>query len=69
MKVAVLLGGDSPERDVSLASGAGIIKALRARGHETYAVDPALPPGAAAEPAANASQARRDAFLAGQRAR
>ena len=52
MKVAVLLGGDSPERDVSLASGAGIIKALRARGHETYAVDPALPPGAAAEPAA-----------------
>jgi D-alanine-D-alanine ligase len=50
MKVAVLLGGDSPERDVSLASGAGIIKALRARSHETHAVDPALPPGMSAEP-------------------
>jgi D-alanine-D-alanine ligase len=52
MKVAVLLGGDSPERDVSLASGAGVVKALRARGHETYAIDPALPPGAAGEPSA-----------------
>jgi D-alanine-D-alanine ligase len=49
MKVTVLLGGDSPERDVSLASGAGIIKALRARGHEAHAVDPALPPGMNAE--------------------
>jgi D-alanine-D-alanine ligase len=52
MKVTVLLGGDSAERDVSLASGAAIIKALRARGHETRAVDPALPPGANAEPLA-----------------
>jgi D-alanine-D-alanine ligase len=50
MKVTVLLGGDSPERDVSLASGAGIIRALRSRGHETLAVDPALPAGANAEP-------------------
>ena len=49
MKVTVLLGGDSPERDVSLASGAGIVKALRARGHETHVVDPALPPGVNAE--------------------
>jgi len=52
MKVTVLLGGDSAERDVSLASGAGIIKALRARGHEVRAVDPALPVGAQAEPGA-----------------
>jgi D-alanine-D-alanine ligase len=52
MKVTVLLGGDSAERDVSIASGAGIIKALRARGHEARAVDPALPVGASAEPAA-----------------
>ncbi len=50
MKVTVLLGGDSPERDVSLASGAAILKALRARGHEVHAVDPALPAGANAEP-------------------
>ena len=52
MHIAVLLGGDSPERDVSLASGAGVIRALRARGHEVHAVDPALRPGVAAEPAA-----------------
>ena len=52
MKVTVLLGGDSPERDVSLASGAGMIRALRARGHEVFAVDPALPPGESAEPRA-----------------
>ena len=52
MNIAVLLGGDSPERDVSLASGAGIIRALRAGGHEVHAVDPALQPGALAEPLA-----------------
>lgn len=50
MRIAVLLGGDSPERDVSIASGAAIIGALRARGHEVAAIDPALPPGAPAEP-------------------
>ncbi|MFA4947877.1 MAG: D-alanine--D-alanine ligase [Candidatus Krumholzibacteriia bacterium] len=50
MKVTVLLGGDSPERDVSLASGAAILKALRAGGHEVHAVDPALPAGSSAEP-------------------
>ncbi|MGO9480797.1 MAG: D-alanine--D-alanine ligase [Candidatus Kryptoniota bacterium] len=42
MKVAVLLGGSSPERLVSIASGRGIIKALRELGHEVIAVDPAL---------------------------
>lgn len=52
MKVTVLLGGDSPERDVSLASGAAILNALRAGGHEACAVDPALPAGADAEPRA-----------------
>jgi D-alanine-D-alanine ligase len=50
MKVTVLLGGDSPERDVSLASGTAILKALRAGGHEVNAVDPALPAGSSAEP-------------------
>lgn len=43
MKVTVLLGGDSPERDVSLASGMGIVRALRGRGHEAMPLDPALP--------------------------
>jgi len=50
MRVAVILGGDSAERDVSLASGAGIIRALRSRGHDVRALDPALAPGANAEP-------------------
>jgi D-alanine-D-alanine ligase len=50
MKVVVLLGGDSPERDVSLASGKGILDALRSRGHEAYPLDPALPPDLHVEP-------------------
>jgi len=43
LEVAVLLGGDSPERDVSIASGSEIVKALRTRGHQARPVDPALP--------------------------
>lgn len=50
MNVAVLLGGDSPERDVSLASGKSIVEALRSRGHEAWPFDPAMPPGGPAEP-------------------
>jgi D-alanine-D-alanine ligase len=42
MNIAVLLGGSSPERLVSIASGRGIIKALRELGHEVTAIDPAL---------------------------
>jgi D-alanine-D-alanine ligase len=38
-KVAVLMGGWSSERDVSLSSGAGIVKALEERGHTVTAVD------------------------------
>lgn len=41
MNIAVLLGGTSAEREVSLASGLGIVKALRERGHEVWAVDTA----------------------------
>ena len=41
MKITVLLGGTSAERDVSLASGIRIVQALRARGHEVTALDPA----------------------------
>lgn len=47
MKIAVLFGGTSEERDVSIASAAQIIPALRALGHEVQAVDTAsgrLPP-------------------------
>lgn len=39
MKIAVLFGGVSEERDVSIASAAQIIPALRALGHEVFAVD------------------------------
>ncbi|MFD1200589.1 D-alanine--D-alanine ligase [Leucobacter albus] len=39
MRIAVLFGGDSEERDVSIASAAEIIPALRSRGHSVRAVD------------------------------
>lgn len=39
MKIAVLLGGTSEERDVSIASGAQVFRALREVGHEVVAVD------------------------------
>lgn len=41
MKVTVLLGGTSSERDVSLASGLRIAHALRDAGHTVTCVDPA----------------------------
>jgi D-alanine-D-alanine ligase len=41
MKIAVLLGGTSEERNVSLASGLGIVNALRERGHEVFTIDTA----------------------------
>jgi D-alanine-D-alanine ligase len=39
MKIAVLFGGTSQERDVSIASAAQIIPALRGLGHEVVSVD------------------------------
>jgi len=39
MRVAVLMGGTSDERDVSLSSGAEVADALREAGHEVVAVD------------------------------
>ncbi|BBE35873.1 D-alanine--D-alanine ligase [Sphingosinicella microcystinivorans] len=39
MKVAVLMGGWSNEREVSLTSGQGIAAALKRLGHDVYAVD------------------------------
>ncbi|KAB0585192.1 D-alanine--D-alanine ligase [Ideonella dechloratans] len=40
-KVAVLMGGSSAERPVSLMSGEGVLKALRSRGVDAHAFDPA----------------------------
>jgi D-alanine-D-alanine ligase len=41
MKIAVLMGGTSAEREVSLASGLAIVKALREGGHEVWTIDTA----------------------------
>lgn len=43
-KVAVLMGGFSSEREVSLASGAAILTALKSRGVDAHAFDPAERP-------------------------
>ncbi|MBB1600291.1 D-alanine--D-alanine ligase [Variovorax sp. UMC13] len=40
-KVAVLFGGTSAERDISILSGTGVLEALRARGVDAHAFDPA----------------------------
>ena len=40
-KVAVLMGGRSAEREVSLMSGSGVLKALQAKGVDAHAFDPA----------------------------
>ena len=39
MKIAVLMGGLSGEREVSLASGVQVARALRKSGHEVLSVD------------------------------
>ncbi|MGM8211640.1 D-alanine--D-alanine ligase family protein [Virgibacillus sp. W0430] len=39
MKIAVLYGGISKEREVSLSSGKGIIQALKKNGHEVVPID------------------------------
>jgi D-alanine-D-alanine ligase len=43
-RVAVLMGGDSAEREVSLMSGSGVLQALRSRGVDAHAFDPAQRP-------------------------
>lgn len=40
-KVAVLMGGRSAEREVSLMSGTGVLKALQSKGVDAHAFDPA----------------------------
>lgn len=71
MKVAVLMGGRSAEREISLRTGRGVAQALRNLGHEVTAVDAAngrlLPageeeraalPSTALEPAGEAALVR-----------
>lgn len=40
-KVAVLMGGRSAEREISLLSGGGVLQALRSKGIDAHAFDPA----------------------------
>ena len=40
-RVAVLMGGTSAEREISLLSGAGVLKALQAKGVDAHPFDPA----------------------------
>jgi len=43
MRILVLLGGNSPEREVSLASGEAVAKGLDEKGHQVLKMDPANP--------------------------
>jgi D-alanine-D-alanine ligase len=47
-RVAVLCGGESDEREISLQSGGAVAEGLRERGHEVICLDPALTPPEAA---------------------
>jgi D-alanine-D-alanine ligase len=44
MRIAVLAGGRTPERDVSLRSGHRVMTSLGSLGHDTWVVDPAERP-------------------------
>ena len=51
MKILVLLGGSSSEREVSLSSGGRVAEALRSRGHTVTTADPHPDPLAVLAPA------------------
>lgn len=50
LKIAVLMGGESAERDVSLASGAGVIAGLRQAGYDAIGIDTARGAGQLSSP-------------------
>jgi D-alanine-D-alanine ligase len=52
LKIAVFFGGDSMERDVSVASARQVVVALRSRGHDVVAVDGERGPLSASDEAA-----------------
>ena len=39
LRIALITGGSTPERDVALAGGGEVLRALRVAGHEVTAVD------------------------------
>ena len=61
MKIAVLCGGLSNERDVSISSGTGIVRALRSLGHRAALIDLFLGCGEASEEMFT-SEEKDDAF-------
>lgn len=69
MKVALLLGGRSSEREISLRTGRGMAQSLRNLGHEVAAIDAAdgrlLPPGEEERAALPAEEARELPATAG----
>ncbi len=69
MKVALLLGGRSSEREISLRTGRGMAQALRNLGHDVAAIDAAdgrlLPPGEEERAALPLEQARELPATAG----
>ena len=44
LRIVVLAGGDSAEREVSLDSGRNVVDALQQRGHDVQLLDPAKSP-------------------------
>ena len=71
MKITVLFGGRSAEREVSLKSGRGVAEALRTRGHEVQLLDTAEPRArldrpASAGPGAPEATAALEALRPGQ---
>ena len=58
MKIVVLAGGNSTERDVSLISGMGVYHALKERGHQVVLLDVYL--GVSDEDAKDAFTSNRD---------
>src|SRR6476659_5289345 len=40
LRITIMLGGPSAEREVSLRSGAAVAAALRSRGHHVHELDP-----------------------------
>jgi D-alanine-D-alanine ligase len=56
VRIAVLMGGSSDERDVSLSSGVQVAGALRTAGHDVLAVDTATGPMPPADEAAIAAR-------------
>ena len=66
MKITVLAGGTSTEREVSLVSGMEVYKALKARGHQVVLVDVYLGCPDSAAPDGELSLIQKNKFSVGE---